>query len=1115
MALLTSVLLLLFSSSLVAETSVNLLNNGDFEGGLEANSWQPVGWGYDGWGPRRIALVDSPDRPGAKAAQITSNGSSWHFIRQAVDVEPGKSYRLRLSCKTDGKVGGKVQIHGFRPGADSIWGEGYWVLADGVLVLPRWQEYTFEFTAPDIPDAKKKVVILLGTSAWREAGTSVYYDDLVLEPIDAPAKRAGAVPVGSASGNMVLNGGFEFGLNSWKPAGAFSFLEGGVRVDSRDPHEGRFCLALENTITRSLSEADVVFPKHAGEVFSNWSYAEPGHTYHLTVALKGSVQGQKASFSLIVNRPYDPGQVRPTVKQVQLTTEWQVFTLEQFIPKDIPLNKLIVMVAGERGKKYWLDSVRLTYDRPADDSVIADDSVGVAVELGKFPPVYDYGKPASIDLEARNAGPTARKITVEYELQDLLGKVHNEGRFGADLAAGTSENRVVEVDTRLRGRFELFTRVLDERGRLIREKKTPFVVMKPVAPNADSPIGINNNSATRMQTQSLTQCFGLIGGYGYSWARHFFAWRLAEPDDNGPEGEFDWREFDRQLAAAPENVLGILDIHWEPRGGSWRTEDFYDGYDNRDFTRWLRFVRATVSRYKDRVHLWEILNEPSLYPAKNLKWYNALVKATYLAIKEIDPQSHVIACGPGDSGQLRYSNSNVYVEEFLKNGGVKYCDVIGLHPYAGIGSPIWADLQGTLDTIRSWAKQTGGNQEVIMTEAGNYTAMGGYWSDTTCMTQASRQAQCWLLAWANRTQLYQHDAMPFFNGRRSCYDPAMIPNAVFCAANALAELFNESEYDSCKWLEMPDSLAGVYGFQFTHGDEQIMALWSEGTPERRRLVLSLAPDRVSAAGVQGNPARVERHEGKPLITVTPNLTYVKLAGLSPKEAVRVLAGTVELSDVETGVAATVGAVQAGEIHAAGYTPPPAGPFYPDKDGFICDWLVMGPFANPGQRGHSAGFAYDFLEPIGGEASVRLRPGMSVFYEFPTGREEWTPPPPRREVKAVELHSGSSAIDLSKSMSPTDYVVAYAYCHVTVPKAVKAHLRVGSDDGIRVWVNGTEAINRRVYRGAAPDQDTAEVNLRTGQNRVMVKVDTDQGGWNFYLRFVDANGKVLQDLNVSW
>jgi len=383
------------------------------------------------------------------------------------------------------------------------------------------------------------------------------------------------------------------------------------------------------------------------------------------------------------------------------------------------------------------------------------------------------------------------------------------------------------------------------------------------------------------------------------------------------------------------------------------------------------------------------------------------------------------------------------------------------------------------------------------------------------MGQASRQAQCWLIAWANRTQLYQHDAMPFLGGRRSCYDPAMIPNAVFCAANALAELFNESEYESCKWIEMPDSLAGVYGLQFTHGDEEIMALWCEGTPERRRLVLSVANDRVSALGVQGNPVRIERHEGKPLVTVSSSLTYVKLAGLSPKEVVRVLAETIELPNVETSVGTTVGTVQAGEIHAAGYTPPPAGPFHPDKDGFIRDWLVMGPFANPGQRGHSAGFTYDFLESIDGEASVRLRPGMSVFYEFPAGRQEWAPPPPRREVKAVELHSGSSVIDLARNMSPTSYVVAYAYCHVNVPKAVEAQLRVGSDDGIRVWVNGTEAITSRAYRGAKPDQDVAEVHLRRGSNRVMVKVDTDQGGWKFYLRFVDADGKPLQGVTMGW
>ena len=66
--------------------------------------------------------------------------------------------------------------------------------------------------------------------------------------------------------------------------------------------------------------------------------------------------------------------------------------------------------------------------------------------------------------------------------------------------------------------------------------------------------------------------------------------------------------------------------------------------------------------------------------------------------------------------------------------------------------------------------------------------------------------------------------------------------------------------------------------------------------------------------------------------------------------------------------------------------------------------------------------------------------------------------------------------------------------------------VGSDDGVRVWINDALVHSNPAYRGAYPDQDRIKVSLRKGWNKVMIKVLQGAGGWGYYVRFADPDGK---------
>jgi putative membrane-bound dehydrogenase-like protein len=89
-------------------------------------------------------------------------------------------------------------------------------------------------------------------------------------------------------------------------------------------------------------------------------------------------------------------------------------------------------------------------------------------------------------------------------------------------------------------------------------------------------------------------------------------------------------------------------------------------------------------------------------------------------------------------------------------------------------------------------------------------------------------------------------------------------------------------------------------------------------------------------------------------------------------------------------------------------------------------------------------------------------------------------------------------------------VAYALVYVFSPRAQPARLLLGSDDPVKVWVNGTVAYQCTSPRLPAPDQDEAEVRLRPGWNPVLVKVAHAGAEHALYLRLVGEGLEFARD-----
>ncbi len=103
--------------------------------------------------------------------------------------------------------------------------------------------------------------------------------------------------------------------------------------------------------------------------------------------------------------------------------------------------------------------------------------------------------------------------------------------------------------------------------------------------------------------------------------------------------------------------------------------------------------------------------------------------------------------------------------------------------------------------------------------------------------------------------------------------------------------------------------------------------------------------------------------------------------------------------------------------------------------------------------------------------------------------------------------GSGYVRLDDLVRPNEQALVYAAAYVLSPDDREAAFLVGSDDGVRVWINGEIVHTHPVYRAAGPDLDRVAVRLRKGWNRVLIKVLQGAGGWGYFARFADPGGEL--------
>ena len=172
--------------------------------------------------------------------------------------------------------------------------------------------------------------------------------------------------------------------------------------------------------------------------------------------------------------------------------------------------------------------------------------------------------------------------------------------------------------------------------------------------------------------------------------------------------------------------------------------------------------------------------------------------------------------------------------------------------------------------------------------------------------------------------------------------------------------------------------------------------------------------------------------------------------------------------------------------------------YTNKTGFIPEgvWLIIGPFNNTDGIGYNEVYIPEDATQV----------NTAAKYDGVDGQIGW-------KNRVDDTCDGF--VDLDKIFGgKINWVTAYARTTVTAPDERKAQIRLGSNDQAKVWLNGEEVFTYSESRSVTIDQNVIPVTLKTGENRILIKVCDEMGFWGFYLRLTDADGVPFTDLVFS-
>jgi hypothetical protein len=107
----------------------------------------------------------------------------------------------------------------------------------------------------------------------------------------------------------------------------------------------------------------------------------------------------------------------------------------------------------------------------------------------------------------------------------------------------------------------------------------------------------------------------------------------------------------------------------------------------------------------------------------------------------------------------------------------------------------------------------------------------------------------------------------------------------------------------------------------------------------------------------------------------------------------------------------------------------------------------------------------------------------------------------KEHQWLLLENKYEIFDLTDEFGESS-MITYAWAQIEMPQEKEAVLGIGSDDGVKVWLNGELVHEYWVCRGVGVDNDRVPVTFKKGMNQLVLKIQNQGGSWGFCCRLLD-------------
>jgi hypothetical protein len=353
-------------------------------------------------------------------------------------------------------------------------------------------------------------------------------------------------------------------------------------------------------------------------------------------------------------------------------------------------------------------------------------AVEFAVEPTQPSGILVAGQPAALRLRACNHGPAPVRAGVTFNVTDFADAPVAMPAQALDLAPGAAADREWPLPADWRGYYRVRA-ALEAGGRT--EKADVRLAVVPPRTDADSVCGINHAFPS-------AYLIGLAAKGGVAWYRDWtLKWQHIEP----AKGDFRWNVGDEQIGRVLREKANLVCLLPPFPSADWSSEappglptTGYPGVRLRqawgplDPADLAAFVGKAAARYKDRVHVWEFLNEPiytdyALPGDRGKKYggrsytpadYVALLKTAAAALRRADPACRII----GGIG----SGPRHLTREVLSAGCLDAVDIFNLHIYPGARQP--ESYAAEMDDLLAFMDARGGTKPLWVTEFSYYGA---------------------------------------------------------------------------------------------------------------------------------------------------------------------------------------------------------------------------------------------------------------------------------------------------------------------------------------------------------------------------------------------------------